>query len=51
MDCGVKLAWRLYTDSVIAKKMTCDGTKDVTISENVSAPYSVELLLNGLGTS
>jgi hypothetical protein len=51
MDCGVKLARRVYTDSDIAKKMACGRTKAVAISENVLAPYSVELLLNELGTS
>jgi hypothetical protein len=47
-DCGNKLSGTIFTDSAIAKKMSCGRTKSSSIVENVLAIAAQEILLSEL---
>uniref|UniRef100_A0A8C4Y930 HAT C-terminal dimerisation domain-containing protein n=2 Tax=Gopherus TaxID=38771 RepID=A0A8C4Y930_9SAUR len=47
-QCGNNMLPRFLPDSEIARKMSCGRTKATSITENVLAPKSQELLLNDL---
>lgn len=44
IDCGVKIASKLFTDSNIARKQQCGRTKAEIIVENILAPRSFEMV-------
>jgi len=42
IDCAVKVDREVYSDSSIAKGVTCGRTKAKALCENILAPYSVQ---------
>jgi hypothetical protein len=47
-DCGMKINFKLYSDSIIGKKVHCGRTKAESIVENILAPKSIELCLEAM---
>lgn len=50
-DCEMKLNAVIFSDSAVAKKLTCGRTKAEALVTNVLAPKSVELILADLSES
>uniref|UniRef100_A0A8C6NU33 Uncharacterized protein n=1 Tax=Nothobranchius furzeri TaxID=105023 RepID=A0A8C6NU33_NOTFU len=42
VDCGIKVDREVYSDSAVAKGVTCGKTKAKALCENVLAPYSIQ---------
>ncbi|KAF2887629.1 hypothetical protein ILUMI_18544, partial [Ignelater luminosus] len=48
LDCQVRLAHAVYSDSIIAAKMFCGRTKAAAVARNVLAPYAQEQVVTQL---